>query len=90
MSFTLEFLFVAKWVSDQWRAWAISVSQCGEIDVARRRCEMAKRECQTERERERDGLQTKRPRETNGGGERKIELNKAQQFIAFLSVPSHI
>ena len=30
-SFTLEFLFVAKWVNDQWRAWAVSVSWRGEI-----------------------------------------------------------
>ena len=39
-SFTLEFLFVAKWVNDQWRAWVVSVSQRdkigdGEIGVVR-------------------------------------------------------
>ena len=42
------------------------------------------------RERERDGLQTERRRETNDGGERKNELNKAKQCMAFLSVLSHI
>ena len=65
--------------------------------LARRRGETARRDGKArmpdkerERERERDGLQTERPRETNDGGERKNELNKAKQCIAFFSVPSHI
>ncbi|KAF3944582.1 hypothetical protein CMV_028963 [Castanea mollissima] len=31
----LEFLFIAKWVSDQWQAWAVSVSRHGEIGMTR-------------------------------------------------------
>ena len=61
-------------------------------ETARRdgKARMPDRERERERERERDGLQTERPRETNDGGERKNELNKAKQCIAFFSVPSHI
>ena len=66
-SFTLEFLFVAKWVNDQWRAWAVSVSRRwqdrrGKIGVVRsvwrdrqwrdQIGEKAWRECQTERARD--------------------------------------
>ena len=56
VSFTLEFLFVAKWINDLWRAWAVSVSQRGEIgdgEISVARSTMARGHGENARQRER-------------------------------------